>query len=122
MLRVYVANAQPEERAAFCLLLLDLKMKVVGESSDWPTTLAQAPDTQFNMLLVDADLLPSEFAMGIAELRRLCLYEFFVVLVSQLDARQQAAFSAGADDFISKTEVPKRMVDRLQLAAKSMRT
>jgi DNA-binding NarL/FixJ family response regulator len=39
---VYLADAQPEERSALRLLLMDLNMEVVGEAADWPTTLAKA--------------------------------------------------------------------------------
>jgi DNA-binding response OmpR family regulator len=119
MVRVYVVNAQPEERAAFCLFLRDLRMEVVGTAIDWPTTLLEAPVTRFNMLLVDADLLPSQ---GMAELRKACSHEFAAILVSKLDARQQAASLAGADDFISKSEVPKRLADRLRAAVKEIRS
>ncbi len=41
-----------------------------------------------------------------------------IVLISQLDARQQAALSAGADAFISKGELPERIAERLRDAAK----
>ena len=58
MTRVYVADANREERLAFRLLLLDLKMEVVGEAADWATTLAQAPISRTDMLLIDWDLLP----------------------------------------------------------------
>jgi DNA-binding NarL/FixJ family response regulator len=119
MVRVYVANAQPDERAAFCLFLRDQRMEIVGISADWPTTLLEAPATHFNMLLVDADLLPSQ---GMAQLRKACSHEFAAILVSSLDARQQAASLAGADDFISKSEVPKRLADRLRAAVKEIRT
>jgi hypothetical protein len=40
MPRVFLADAQLEERSALRLLLLDLKMEVVGEAADWPATLA----------------------------------------------------------------------------------
>ena len=43
MKRVYLADAQTEERSALRLLLLDLNLHVVGEAADWPTVLAQAP-------------------------------------------------------------------------------
>ena len=58
MTRVYVADAKPEERSALRLLLLDLKMEVVGEATDWSTTLANAPATRLDILLVDWELLP----------------------------------------------------------------
>jgi hypothetical protein len=41
MTRVYLADAQPDERSSLRLLLLDLKMEVVGEAAGWSTTLAQ---------------------------------------------------------------------------------
>jgi DNA-binding response OmpR family regulator len=92
-------------------------MEIVGAAADWPTTLREAPATRFNMLLVDADLLPPQ---GIAQLREACSHEFAAILVSKLDARQQAASLAGTDDFISKSEVPKRLVDRLRAAVKEI--
>ena len=58
MTRVYLADSQPEERSALRLLLLDLNMEVVGEAVDWSSTLAKAPATNLEMLLVDWDLLP----------------------------------------------------------------
>lgn len=44
-----------------------------------------------------------------------------IVLISQLDARQQAALSAGADAFISKGEMPDRVAARLRAAAEQVR-
>jgi hypothetical protein len=40
-----------------------------------------------------------------------------IVLISQLDARQQAATLSGADVFISKGELPERVAERLQSVA-----
>jgi DNA-binding NarL/FixJ family response regulator len=54
---------------------------------------------------------------ALAELRAACPNAIVVVLISHLDARQQAALSAGADAFISKGETPERVADRLRLAA-----
>jgi DNA-binding NarL/FixJ family response regulator len=119
MTRVYLADAQPEERSALRLLLLDLNMQVVGEAADWPTTLAQAPATHLDMLLVDWGLLPAESGAALAELRLACPAALVIVLISHLDARQQAALSAGADAFISKGETPDRVAERLLAAAGS---
>jgi DNA-binding NarL/FixJ family response regulator len=63
MTRVFLVDAQVDERAALRLLLLDLKMEVVGEAVDWPDTLAQAPGTPLDMLLVDWDLLPANLGV-----------------------------------------------------------
>ena len=121
MTRVYLADAKLEERSALRLMLLDLKMKVVGEAGDWASTLANAPATSLDMLLVDWDLLPIELGVqALAELRLACPNAIVVVLISHLDARQQAALSAGADAFISKGETPERVADRLRLAAASV--
>jgi len=118
MTRVYLADARADERAALRLLLLDLKMEVVGEAADWSTTLTQAPATHLDMLLVDWDLLPGDLGVqSLAELRLACPNAILVVLISHLDAHQQAALSAGADMFISKGETPERVVERLQAAA-----
>jgi DNA-binding NarL/FixJ family response regulator len=122
MPRVYLADAKSEERSALRLLLLDLKMEVVGEAADWSTTLANAPATSLDMLLVDWDLLPIDLGVqALAKLRMACPSAIVVVLISHLDARQQAALSAGADMFISKGETPERVADRLRVAAASVR-
>jgi len=118
MPRIYVADSQPDERFALRLVLLDLNMEVVGEAADWPTTLAQAPATNLDMLLVDWDLLPADLGIqSLAELRLACPNAIVVVLISHRDARQQAAISAGVDVFISKGETPERVAERLRAAA-----
>jgi DNA-binding NarL/FixJ family response regulator len=121
MTRVYVADAKPEERSALRLLLLDLKMEVVGESSDWFTTLVQVPISRVDMLLVDWDLLPNNAPnVALAGLRKVCPSALVVVLISHLDSRKQAALSIGADVFISKGETPERVAEHLRTAAASV--
>ncbi len=120
MTRVYLADVKSDERSALRLLLLDLKMEVVGEAADWSTTLAQAPGSRTDLLLVDWDLLPSTPTAALEELRKACPAALVIVLISYLNARQQAALSAGADAFISKGETPERVVERLRLAAASV--
>jgi DNA-binding NarL/FixJ family response regulator len=132
MKRVYLADSQTEERSALRLMLLDLELQVVGEAADWTTALAQAPATRPDMVVVDWELvatgsgathvgsLPgSERTSGqaLAELRLACPTALVIVLISHLDARQQAALSAGADAFISKSEMPDRVAERLRAAA-----
>lgn len=89
-------------------------MQVVGESSDWFTTLAKAPATNFNLLLVDWDMLPMNAATGLSEIRQACTYAIIVVLTSKRDVFKQAALSAEADVFISKDETPNNLADQLQ--------
>lgn len=121
MTRVYIADGKPEERSALRLVLLDLKMQVVGESADWQTTLTQAPISRTDMLLIDWELLPNSPTAALDELRRACPAALVIVLISHLDARQQAALSAGADAFISKGETPERVAERLRAVAASFR-
>ena len=121
MTQVYIADALPEERSALRLLLLDLKMEVVGEAADWLTTVANVPTICPDMLLVDWALLPANLGgQSLAELRILCPNPILIVLISHVDARQQAALSAGADVFISKGEMPESVAARLRLAAASI--
>ena len=121
MTRVFLADALTEERAALRLMLLDLNMEIAGESADWPTTLVQAPISRTDMLLVDWDLLPSVApTAALSELREACPEALVIVLISHLDARQQAALSAGADAFISKGETPERVAERLRTVAASI--
>lgn len=118
MTRVYLADAKPQERSALRLLLLDLNMKVVGEAADWLTTLAQAPLSRADILLVDWDLLPIDLgAQSLAELRVACPSAIVVILISHLNSRQQAALSVGADVFISKGETPDRLAEQLRTVA-----
>lgn len=122
MTRVFVADARPEERSALRLVFLDLKMDVVGEAADWATTLVQAPANRIDMLLIDWDLLPNSPVTALDGLRRACAAALSIVLISHLDARQQAALSSGADTFISKGETPERVAEHLRSVAASVRT
>jgi len=120
MTRVFLADALTQERSALRLILLDLKMEIAGEAGDWPTTLAQAPISRTDMLLVDWALLPNAPIEALEELREACPEALVIVLISHLDARQQAALSAGADAFISKGETPERVAERLRTVAASV--
>lgn len=98
-------------------------MNVVGEAAEWATVLANAPATRLDMLLVDWDLLPPHNpGMALNELRKVCPAALVIILISHLDARQQAAISIGADAFISKGETPDRVAERLRLAAQAIRS
>jgi DNA-binding NarL/FixJ family response regulator len=121
MTRVYVADGLREERSALRHMLVDLQMEVVGEAADWATLLVQAPTNRIDMLLVDWALLPQSAPnAALEELRKACPAALVIVLISHLDARHQAALSAGADVFISKGETPERVAERLRAVAASV--
>jgi DNA-binding NarL/FixJ family response regulator len=114
MTRTYIADAKADERSALRLVLLDLKMNVVGEASDWLTTLAEVPLHHVEVLLIDWDLLPESPGKVLSELRKVCLSSLVIIIISYLDARHQAAFSVGADAFISKGETSDRVTEYLR--------
>ena len=121
MTRIYISNARPEESSALRLILLDQKMEVVGEASDWITTVVQVPINHVEMLLVDWDVLPinsPDAALG--ALRKACPSVLVVILISHLDSQKQAALSVVADMFINKSETPERMAEQLQAVATSI--
>lgn len=118
MTRVYLADASLDERSALRLMLLDLSMEVVGEADDWNSTVANAPATGFEMLVVDWDLLPIDLsAIALASLRKACANPIVEVLISHLSVRLQALRSPGADAFISRGDMIDVVSDRLRLAA-----
>ena len=122
MTRVYIADAKTEERSALRLVLLDLKMEIAGESSDWATTLKSTPVSRSDILLIDWDMLPNSPTSALETLREACPATIIIILISHLDARQHAALSAGADAFISKGESPERVAERLRSVAASIRS
>ena len=116
MIRVYLASAMLSERSALRILLLDMNMEIAGEANNWSTTLAETPKCRADMLVADWDLLPAAPSTALDELRRACPEALVIILISHLEARQQAALSIGADVFISKGEIPERVVAHLRAA------
>ncbi len=121
MTRVFIADTRTEERFALSVMMHGLHLEVVGEAADWPTTMELAPACRTEMLVVDWDLLPSSPCEAMEDLRKMCPADMAVILISRLDARQQAALSVGADTFISMGESADRVADRCQSVAASVR-
>jgi two-component system response regulator DesR len=120
MKRAFLADALPDERLAFRLILQDLDMQVVGEAADWPTVLAQASATHPDLVVVDWGLVADESGAALPKLRETCPAAVVIVLISHLDPRHQAALSAGADTFISKSETSLRVAESLREAVMSI--
>lgn len=120
MKRAFIADAQPDERSAFRLILQDLNIQVVGEAADWPSVLELAPATRPDLVVVDWDLVADESGAALPILRQACPGAVVIVLISHLDSRHQAALSAGADSFISKGETSLRVTERLRDAVASI--
>ena len=122
MIRVYLADAMPEERSALRLMLLDLKMEIAGEADNWLTTLAEVPICSTDLLVVDWKLLPDAPNAILVELRRACPKALAIILIGGFEARQQTALSAGADGLISKGDLPERVAEHLSSIAAKIRT
>jgi len=120
MKRAFLADAQLDERSAFRLILQDLDMQVVGEAADWPAVLALAPATRPDLVVIDWGLVADESGAALPKLRAICPAAMVIVLISHLDPRHQAALSAGADTFISKSETSMRVAERLRDAVASI--
>ncbi len=117
MIRILLGSPQSDMRKALRLLVQDLGMEVVGEAADWDTILDLAPTTQPDMMVIDWDLMPLSSGNRLPELRAVSPTAVVIVLISHLNARDQAATLAGADVFISKEEASTRMAERIKVAA-----
>ena len=96
-------------------MLLD--MKIVGEADNWLSTLSGTSKSHADMLVIDWELLPASSSAALNELRAICAKELIVVAISHMGARQHPALSAGADFFISKSDMPERVSSQLLTAA-----
>jgi len=121
MTNVYIADSQPDERSALRLMLSDLKMNIIGEAGSWDTLMEQMLDSNPDIVLVDWGLVGDESGLMMSKLRAICPVSSVIVLFSQWDPREQAALSAGADLFISKSETSRQVADHLQAAAETVR-
>jgi len=122
MATVFIADAKTEERFALRVMMRDLGLEVVGEAADWAGTLTGLPVCKPEMLLVDWDLIPGPSITALNGLRCACPAALAIVLISGLEAHQQAAVSSGADSFISRVEAPDRVADRFLALAASLRS
>lgn len=122
MIRVYIADALPQERLALRLILFDLNMEIAGESEDWLTTSAEVPRCSTDMLVADWGLLPHASNAPLAALRQACPKALVIMLINGVEVRRHAAISAGADGFISRGELPERVAEHLRAAAAKIGT
>jgi DNA-binding NarL/FixJ family response regulator len=117
MIRVYLATVMLTERSALRIMLLDMNMEIAGEADNWLTAFAGTSSSRADILIVDWELLPVPSSTALNELRAICANALIVVIISHLGFRQQAALSAGADFFISKSDMPERVSSQLLAAA-----
>jgi DNA-binding NarL/FixJ family response regulator len=122
MIKVFIADASPQECAALRWMLKDLKMQIVGEAKDWLTLFSEAPLTNPDLILIDYAFTRSDLNYSIDKLRVLCSSSIAIIIISSLNFREMATISTGADIFISKNELPEDIARQIQDAAEQVLT
>ena len=109
-MRILLADDQPKVRLGLRLLLeQEEDMIVVAEAADAGTLLAQAEESQPNLILLDWSLLDSAEAEQFTALRQACPQVAVLVLSAQPGV-EEAALAVGADAFVSKADPPEQLL------------
>jgi DNA-binding NarL/FixJ family response regulator len=126
MVRILLADDQPEVRSALRLLLEQepCQWAVIGEAADVNSLLEIVRAGSLDLILLDWELpglkknsgLNDQSGNGkvIAKLRRLAPKLSIVVLSGRTEARLES-IAAGADGFVSKGDPPERLLSQLNL-------
>jgi DNA-binding NarL/FixJ family response regulator len=117
MTRVFLADAHPDESSALRLMLMDLNMSVVGESTNWAEAMSELPNTLPDILVVDFGLLPAEAAKALFDLSVACPKAMVITLVGKEQEDRQAVVSKVAGMVISRDAAPEQVINWLQIAA-----
>jgi len=109
-MRILLADDQPKVRFALRVLLeRQPGLEIVGEAADARDLLAQTETARPDLLLLGWEL-PDRARVGLlAALRKVCPDLAIVALSGRPEARR-AALAAGADAFVSKTDLPERLL------------
>ena len=113
-MRIVLADDKPKVRLALRLLLeQELGARVVGEVAGANELLAQLEATYPNLVLLDWGLPGVPAAELLSELRKTSPKTSVIVLSGRPEV-EEAALSAGADAFVSKTDPPERLLDTIR--------
>jgi DNA-binding NarL/FixJ family response regulator len=109
-MRILLADDQPRVRFALRVLLeRQPGLKVVGEAIDAEDLLTQAEVTCPDLVLLGWELPGLRAANSLSALRKVGPNLFVIALSGRPEARR-AALAAGADAFVSKTDLPERLL------------
>jgi len=109
-MRILLADDQPKVRFALRVLLeRQLGLEVVGEAADAKGLLIQAGIACPDLVLLGWGLPGLEGAELLRALLEICPDLFVIALSGRPEARQ-AALVAGVDAFVSKTDLPERLL------------
>jgi len=117
-MRILVADAQMKVRSALRLILeQELGLSVVGEASEVEGLLAQAEIVQPDLVLLDWELPGRQIdasaglvGPGLLATLRSNLPHLRVIVLSGRPEAHQVALAAGADAFVSKGDLPERLL------------
>lgn len=108
--KVLIADDRARVRFALGVLLGKLEnIVVVGEVADAESLMEQSRECHPDLVLVDWDLPGLKEGSFIKMLQKGCPETKLVVLSGQPEARA-SALRAGADEFVNKTESPRRLL------------
>lgn len=109
-MRILLADDQPQVRFALRVLLeRQPGLTVVGEAADAETLLSQAGAVCPDLVLLGWELPGPAMNGLLLALRETCPKVLVIALSGRLEAHQ-AALSAGADAFVSKSDPPERLL------------
>ena len=109
-MRILLADDQLKVRLGLRLLLeQEQDMTVVAEAADAGTLLAQAEESQPDLVLLDWSMGDSVPAEQVRAVRQACPRAAVIALSAQPGV-EDAALAAGADAFVSKADPPELLL------------
>jgi DNA-binding NarL/FixJ family response regulator len=109
-MRILIADDQPKIRFALRVLLTQQPgLEIVGEAVDGTTLLAQVRSQHPDLLLLSWELPDLDVTGPLSALHDICPDLCVVALSGRPEARP-AALAAGVDAFVSKTDLPEKLL------------
>ena len=109
-MHILLADDRPKVRFALRVLLEQQPgLKVVGEAADAEALLALAKEACPDLVLLGWEWPGLRAGDLLSALREVCPDLFVIALSGRPEARR-AALAAGADAFVSKTDLPERLL------------
>ncbi len=113
-MRVFIADPRAGIRAALTIFLeLEPDLQIVGEAGDGAELLHGLAAARPDVVLLEWALLTAPLADLLTDLRARDLHPQVIVLSSRPEM-EQAACAAGADGFVSKADLPSRLLTLLR--------
>src|SRR5918999_40572 len=119
--RMLVVDADPDVRAALCLVLSRERcLCVVGQAADLEEFLASAALLQPDLVLLDWELAGLQDGATLRQVRATCPHTAFVALSVRAERRRDV-LAVGIDLFVSKMDPPGRLLAAVRAAVASPR-